>query len=1267
MAKITYKKSRKRKITVTPPSVELYAGRTFHEQPNRNLPQSAPKFRSATTDDQARTQRKEAFRQHHFMGPAVPKDFTGATPVYKPVPENMLQELVEDFGKTPTDTTAVSMSDTIEEQYSEEEVTGFKDQYKNAYGEDASYQDYLNIDMEGDTESFGNITGHDLLLNKISQMGYSQQAAFKATLSGEIIRGGPGTDDLSMAVAIAEFEGVTGVRASDIAKRIKVDESVQVARSDKDLRTIYSMLRNIDADMVQGPGPKLIGHELTEKREEKSRMREAKAYETIDRLVEMTKGGIRGQEGEAAYTKQVRDQIYGAAIDSPVGPDSLAWVPLAGELRQFGAVLPNSGYSRMEFSEKFSHLLNRSEDGQPRYDELGRYIPNTMGLRPDLAAEMKANRLSGKESSPELKQYFFNKPSIRSTYMPHTRSENSQTDAANRILRNENWSSFEEDLIEARQVLSKLTRTTVDESRGNQQRLNAFGKPYDAQESRANAIDQAFRMDIGGEAFAGQPDLGVDIKLESELSTFLESVPEVVSDSGLGEAIETAITGEDVPNIVYADTDRGRYQEWVANSKPPEQGTDAWLAQRKGKVTASQASKLTGGLQTIGISEDLALEAMGRGDLIKETPKTPAMMRGNLLEEKAKDSFLTWFGREHDRAISWEEAYFKERKDLPGFGVSPDGMLFNEDGSSAGLLEIKVLGQKNLATALGTYNKQMQLQMAITKEKVTHFWAMDGDGSGDFVYETVYADSEIQKELISAGNLAHELKGQMTTIQDVEASRMARISSDQPMRGGNSNAEGQQVAFSVDTEGESVMSPWNPDAWKTGVSRTAGIMRESYAALTAKQRVARADRREEMKVEEEVLLNSQGRTSKRQDTRADKAEAEARRKVITELEGYAAANKRAKDSVKEFTATVKKTAQIAAEIGGVVLEGNESGMNEVRFAASTGMDVESVRGLREALEDGGLSTQASSSVMQAAATQTRVGQDYQAGSRAWADLKRFKGSSSLASVRNIDIGSIKNYREMNPQERVAWANEIAQGMPENERHIFLNKVGMGDMSVNTTATSRLREARADFAKQDILDVYTGATNTRQTVREGKELIGSTGGELVGAGAVTAEVASGILSSSTGGMLLNAAAGGMGASAVSNANNALTKFTGKLGMATKGLGALSAATAGWAVGSAIYKGLEGTDAQDWLIENVGGGINSLVGALGSEEAQNLSNIDRISKYGGRKALRDKRKASKVSLVVNIDPDLVVTSEADIDGKKHMNQHQSTKPTRRGPYR
>ena len=1180
---------------------------------------------------------------------------------------------------------------------------------------------------QGNVTEMGKVTPQDFLLNKISHMSYNVQAAFRDVAGGKSLSSMAGIDGQAMEVAMQEFLTVansdrrsTSVTGESFASQIKLDSVVDATRSTQDLRTVQSMLVNIAADMNMGPGGKLMGNEITEEKRGKREDREAKAFATLDRLVEMTKGGITGQPGEANYETNVRDQIYGAAMDSGAGPTSLAWVPLPSELNRFGSVLTMSasggpmgtGFNRTTFSDKFGSLLNRQErvDGQAATDEFGRLVPNTMALRPDLAAEMKTNMKTGQRNSDELNTYMQNAPNLKATYMPKPANFNAMDFDTRQLWtanRNSEWETFQEDLIEARQTISGLTRTTTDESNGNRYRTSAFGRPQDEQEARANAINEAHIYGIGDTEASAEDATNAIMAQQRSGALMLQGLG---TGSGKGATtggmygeknrtefdvfIEQHMAGlspDEIINDYVAEptapwagvSDLDKYMAWADTQ--PEQGSQAWLNLRKGNVTASQAARLTGGQGTLSLGEEMAMESMG---MAKDFRKNATMQRGNDLEEQAKNRFLR---SEHGKGMTWAEGFFETDKNLPGFGVSPDGRMFDEGGNEAGLLEVKVLKKKNLEGALKKYHKQMQLQMKVTGESVTHFWAMDAEGSEDYIYEAVYADSELQDELIRNGRTALNVAENLNSIQDVEAHKMARKQS-APIRNKNaSHLQGQQVGWIPEAiDAEEISTPWSNE-WQEEVGLTNSgdkVTSKNSVFVQAAAKIAKADQRAAMLDAEEMMLNEGGKTSSRQDAQAKKdvaqskrddakalkEEADARKMATTELRAYAEENKRAADSVKEFQNSVKKVVNIASELGGLVLKGNESAMDEVRFAAASGMDVDNVRGLRESLEDGGLTTQGASTVMRTAAAQTRTANDLQAGSQAWAKLQEFAAKSDSAAIRDVNFGSIENHRTMDPQARIAWVTKMSEGMNTRDKATFLQGIGYGDLAANTTSGESLANAVADVDAQGARDTYEGATDARQTLRETTELAGTipgTAGYIAGAAAVGAETAAGLLNSTTGGNMLAMAAGSAGGNA---ATAALTRLAGSATAASLNLGKMTsvlgkagllgaAGAAGLAVGSEIADAIEGTPVGDTLVDTVGAGMNNLMAGLGNKNAQDVVNMHKLE--GPSIVTRkDTQQGGKVEVENNItvNSDGSVEVETEVDGKKYMSQHQSAKPRR-----
>ena len=1185
---------------------------------------------------------------------------------------------------------------------------------------------------QGNVDGMGGVTAQDFLLNKISHMPYGVQAIMRDAAAGRSIPGlnkGYGVDQASMGLAVGEFlkvansdKAATDITGASFANSIKLDSSVVPTYNDRDLRTAQSMFLNIEADMVQGPGSKLFGVDLTEERADKREAKELKAFETMERLVQMTKGGITGQPSEAAFESKVRDSIYASAMDSAAGQDSLAWVDFPSAYKFPGAVLTMSassgpkgtGYNRHTFSEKFGGLLNhnKNEDGTPATDVYGRLIPNNMALRKDLAKEMELNRLTGNRNSVELDTYFKNAPSLKATYMPkpadwENRSyEDKQLWKSNR---DEDWSEFEKDLIEARKTISGITRTTTDESRGNQFRQSAFGRPQDEQAERANALDQAAiygvetEQDLGGQEAPVTPvPLGqqaspiimtyLPVNAEQITNSRMVGVeasggrgseaggmyaaPRVTAQtqflelSGLGtmsveEILHFQDTG-DMPEKEYADTEHGRYQRWVDTTKPPEQGTDRWFAQRSGNITASQADKLTGGEGTLTLAENMARERLGQK---VEFRGNATMQRGNDLEDYARDEFLQFYADENGKGVNFEEAFFETNPNLPNLGVSPDGRLYTDEGDSAGLLEIKVLKHKNLDTAMRKYNKQMQMQMMVTGETQTHFYAMDADGSGDFVYETVQADPELQEELYRNAQLAINLSGRLNSIEDVKAQAMARIPSKKP-RKKKSYTGGQTTAYA--TTEDMPMQAWRPDEEPseeeyearrqtlTG-DRPGDAMVQKYDSIT---RIAAEFEKDSWNNSDPAAAAEAGATRRNKEAK----EASDAMAKLTNSVGEAA------ESMMNFGSTA---ISVASEIAGVATGANTSAMDTVRFAAKTGMSTEAARGMEFALQSGkgGMDLAGAKRNMSVAG---KIQAEFNDVTKVGAAQTRLATAWAGAGL-NDTMGDMPEYSEiakMNPNEILAMVADYQAQASSPEQRAQIDKVFGTSMSVSKLDGDTLRNAKGYVDEDGNRSFFDGVRSVLLGLQTNLESAAGATGELGGKTAATANIAGKVLSSDTASSLTKyavagASAGGVGAAGVIAAKSGLVssaKFVGKgllraapIGgalLATKATRAITGVEDDGGIADSSMDVLEmaawGAGVGTMVAPGVGTAIGGAVGATAGllTEAWQYFNSDDVSGTAKSSVVPSKSIADNGSLKPNMGVinENNITVNTTVDGDK-----------------
>ena len=149
--------------------------------------------------------------------------------------------------------------------------------------------------------------------------------------------------------------------------------------------------------------------------------------------------------------------------------------------------------------------------------------------------------------------------------------------------------------------------------------------------------------------------------------------------------------------IVYSDT---------------PQGTDEWLAERAGLLTASRAADMMGGVTTArykGLINKLSAERV-YGPIPDGFKKTAAMQRGNDLEPEARAA-LAWHINQDivEVGLATNPAY-------PGAGASLDGLIKGCMGA-----EIKCPSIWNI-TKWKQYEHQMVFQMMICDLEAVYFW-----------------------------------------------------------------------------------------------------------------------------------------------------------------------------------------------------------------------------------------------------------------------------------------------------------------------------------------------------------------------------------------------------------------------------------------------------------------------------------------------------------------------------------------------------------------
>lgn len=168
-----------------------------------------------------------------------------------------------------------------------------------------------------------------------------------------------------------------------------------------------------------------------------------------------------------------------------------------------------------------------------------------------------------------------------------------------------------------------------------------------------------------------------------------------------------------------------------------EQGSDAWLAQRVGKVTASRIADVMAktksgyGAARANYMAELLVERLTGAKA--ERFQSAEMRWGIETEPQARDAYSFFTGAEVSPAS------FVEHPSIPMTGASPDGFVFDATAGN-GLVEIKC---PNTATHIDTlltervperYELQMLWQMACTGLEWCDFVSFDPRMPGDMQF-----------------------------------------------------------------------------------------------------------------------------------------------------------------------------------------------------------------------------------------------------------------------------------------------------------------------------------------------------------------------------------------------------------------------------------------------------------------------------------------------------------------------------------------------------
>lgn len=944
-------------------------------------------------------------------------------------------------------------------------------------GDGASFQEEL----------IGAATPATLQLGRIGHVEPRIQAGIKAVLSGQSV---DGIHPVDAAAAREQFASEIGQDPKEFARQIKLDEVVQVPRHQQDLKTVISMLQNTSGEyMERGPGGQLIGNIQDAEKQMEADADLQKAIGYISELADLyIDDRTRGSSVEPARRRALEESITKRLIDGTFYEGSKDILPLPNETGVTGIIRTQGIYGSAQGTAE-----DRLSAGQfdSAYKTVGSGV-KTRFLRDENGYKVFKDNVDQKTRADILRRT----PSLANSLFPKPRRIKDKTYSISELekqTRDQQYalSQAQFKAEEARRILRRELPSTRDESKG-QIRMTGWDTPYDEQADLQNLRNEAAIQGIDWNTFyAGQ---GEDSQ-QSELTDFIERERE----------------------------------KPLSTDGEIKQGTQAWLNQRKGKITASTAAGL---LKAGGVEEralELAMERLGTADKFTGNADT---REGNEGEKKAARAFMSGPGR----GLVLQEAYFEENPEYQGFGVSPDGRLYDQDGNSKGLLELKYLSTGSMKGALAKYTPQMQMQMAITGESQTNFYALD-KFTGEYVHEVVEADPAMQEQLIAAGRQALEMGADLDN-RGVQALRK-QIQSAKPRKGRQPSSQvkvtGQQESFAPKEEVEEEAVAFDPT--QEAVARITQGSGQMASETTLARKLEQIDQRERAKEaianavpSEEVIKDGGTTRTKPNPARAsfiagnqrpafgDNADNSDMAAFYRDMQKEAAeASKEASQQVRNFGNAVQKAGQVLGELGGLVAGGNASGMSEVRLAAETGQDVEAVRGTREALEMGGLDTAGASRMIMQAGNLTKTFNEEASAAAKYTSILTARGRSNLESVRTMDIPSIQELQNMEPQQWTSMVAGLMEGKSPQEKAQIGEIFGMTELATydQDPAAINARDSSIDGEAQRA--TYRGLMTVEQQRREVSEQLGEVG-ETGGMVAGGAQVASAVVGSATAGVL-----------------------------------------------------------------------------------------------------------------------------------------------------
>lgn len=1101
-----------------------------------------------------------------------------------------------------------------------------------------------------------------LQLGRISHVPDTVQYAIKTLLgTGQL----EGAHPVDVAAALEEFGSITGVSNEAFAKQIKAEKPSDVTvngrvrqyqSSQEDIATAISMLSNTAGEYLErGPGGQMIGNISDGEKQYKADtdlntaigyVQEIAGHYLDDRTIGSPVEAARRLAVEEAITKRLIDGTFYEGSKNILGlPNELT---VSGGLKEDGSVANLTGLKTTQGI--YGSFQGTAEDrlSSSQFDDLYKQLPTAAGQKTKFVRDDSGYKVFRDDvTEAQRKDVLRRTPSLANSLFPKPKAIGKQVFTSEEKAKHKRDQDFamataQRKATFARKIFRQELITNRDESKGNTQRMAGWDTPYGEQADVSSLRNEA--------AILG----------EEWNSFYADQKDDDSKQSSMNDLVQKLAEKETISRYVEPSTFDQSFQY--------RQGTKGWLRQREGKITASTAANL---LTEKGM--DSAVYTMARKNLNIEDTEDDFIgnahtREGNDGEGRAQAAFMA---SKHAKGLNFNEAFFEENKDLPGFGVSPDGRLTTDEGESAGLLELKYLSSGSMEGALKKYTPQLQMQMAVTGESQTHFYALD-KFTGEYVHELVQADPTMQAELVSRGFEVQEearklnAKGVKTLRDKIKSKKFTP----RKQVGAVEEVRGQQESIVLEEDIDQPMTAFQASVLATAKTPASGgiasqtlLAKKMYRQEQADKMKQAVDNAKDLPTEELVFEEANNlrkgeqakarsafvdgnirpafgdsadlvstemanyyKAEEKAASAATKEEAQVRRMAAAETAAYAEESKRnapaieaskvadaesnvrgqagarnrfnennqraafgdtdngvnkdmadfyqkqedeaneaakaeeaaskesieaakeASSSLREFGNEVKKASKVLGELANVVMSGNKSGMDEVRLAAESGLDVGQVRGMRKAMEVAGMSEGGINKVVSTAGNLVTTFNDERTSASKFTELMSTRGASNLESINQLEMPSYQEFQNMDAQQMTVMVAGMMQGKSKEARTQIGNMFGMSELAVSNISPEMISGLDSSISEEGLKSTNKGIQLVEQEKRRLLETVGSLGEESGKATAVVG-IGSAVVGSATAGYVASKFAKGTKASKILEAAKA--SKTGVMGSITSG--------------------------------------------------------------------------------------------------------------------